>query len=299
MSDLLHRTLGEKIEVETVLAGGLWRADIDVNQLENAILNLGVNARDAMPKGGKLTIETANAYLDDSYVAQLSDPTAPGQYVLIAVSDNGAGMPEEVKSKVFEPFFTTKPVGQGTGLGLAQVYGFVQQSRGHVAIYSEEGLGTTVKLYFPRWKGREANEPVSSGSAEEALTSAHGELILVVEDDPLVRDFSVTALEEAGYEVLSAADGPAGLTVLEQHGAEIALLFTDVVLTGPLNGREVADRARTILPGLPVLFTTGYSRNAIVHHGRLDEGVELLPKPFTASALAARVRTLLDRARPT
>jgi signal transduction histidine kinase len=293
MSELLQRTLGEQIEIETVLAGGLWRATADPNELENAILNLAVNARDAMPEGGKLTVETANTALDEAYAASRQE-VKPGQYVLISVSDTGAGMPRELLGRVFEPFFTTKPVGKGTGLGLSQVYGFIRQSGGHVAIYSEPGEGTTVKLYLPRHTG-----PGDIGTAEPvqslpAPTSGSGEKILVVEDDPLVRRFTVEALSEAGYRVVEAGDGPSGLAVLEGH-ADIRLLFTDVVLTGPMNGRRLADVALKLRPDLKVVFTTGYTRNAIIHHGRLDPGVELLGKPFTARELTAKIHAALSQ----
>jgi PAS domain S-box-containing protein len=295
MSDLLRRTLGENIAVETVLAGGLWRSHADPNQLENAILNLAVNARDAMPDGGKLTIETANAHLDEAYAATRPEVT-PGQYVLIAVCDTGSGMPPEVIARALEPFFTTKPVGKGTGLGLPQVYGFAKQSGGHMAIYSEVGEGTTVKLYLPRF--RQASEATERHRTAEVvplgpLRARAGETVLVVEDEPMVRDFSVSALEEAGYRVLAAEDGPSGLALLDAH-PETTLLFTDVVLTGPMNGRKVADEAVRRRPDLKVLFTTGYTRNAIIHHGRLDEGVSLITKPFTATGLAGKVRRVLD-----
>jgi PAS domain S-box-containing protein len=296
MSDLLQRTLGETIAIETVLAGGLWRTEVDPNQLESAILNLAVNARDAMPGGGKLTIETANTHLDEAYAASTNGEAKPGQYVMVSVSDTGTGMSPDIRAKVFEPFFTTKPVGKGTGLGLAQVYGFAKQSGGHAAIYSEPGHGTTVKLYFPRVMRVE--DRVQALPAD-ALPLAHpararGELILVVEDEPMVRDFSVSALEEAGYRVLAAEDGPTGLALLERHRDEVVLMFTDVVLKGPMNGRRVADEALKIRPDLKLLFTTGYTRNAIVHHGRLDEGVELITKPFTVGALTKRISDLLS-----
>ena len=298
MSDLLRRTLGENIAVETVLAGGLWRTHADPNQLENAILNLAVNARDAMPDGGKLAIETANAHLDEDYARHYPEVTA-GQYVMIAVCDTGAGIDAHALPKVFEPFFTTKAVGKGTGLGLSQVYGFAKQSNGHAAIYSELGHGTTVKVYLPRFRQSgalsEAMQP--SGFTPHPATSlvraAAAETILVIEDEPMVRAFSVSALEEAGYRVVAAEDGPSGLALLDGN-PEVRLLFTDVVLTGPMNGRKVADEALRRRPDLKVLFTTGYTRNAIIHHGRLDEGVELLGKPFTATSLALKLRYLLS-----
>jgi signal transduction histidine kinase/CheY-like chemotaxis protein len=299
MSDLLRRTLGEDVAVETVLAGGLWRAHADPNQLESSLLNLAVNARDAMPGGGKLTIETANAHLDDSYAATREE-VRPGQYVAICVSDTGGGMSAEVIARAFEPFFTTKPVGKGTGLGLSQVYGFAKQSGGHAAIYSEAGQGTTVKLYLPRLREAEAAHPpaftVSATPPGEAR-GGEGRCVLVVEDDAMVRDFAVTALEEGGWRVLSAVDGPAALALLDAH-PEIALLFTDVVLTGPMNGRQLANAVLVKRPGLPVLFTTGYTRNAIIHHGRLDEGVNFLGKPYTAAALLEKMLALLEAEGP-
>jgi PAS domain S-box-containing protein len=290
MSDLLRRTIGEQIAVETVLAGGVWRTMVDPNQLEIAILNLAVNARDAMPQGGRLTIETANVYLDDRYASDQTEVT-PGQYVMIAISDTGAGMTREVIARAFEPFFTTKDVGHGTGLGLSQVYGFVKQSGGHVKIYSEVGEGTTVKIYLPRLHIDETE------SVEEPQVPAAGvsgsETILAVEDDDDVRAYTSDTLRELGYDVLQAANGAAALRVLDEH-PEIKLLFTDVGLPGGMNGRRLAEAARERRPDLKVLFTTGYARNAIVHEGRLDPGVELIPKPFTQVSLAAKLRDLLD-----
>jgi len=256
MSDLLRRTLGEDIAIETVLAGGLWRTHADPNQLENVILNLAVNARDAMPDGGKLTIETANAHLDEAYAASRPE-VMPGQYVLIAVCDTGSGMPPEVMARAFEPFFTTKSVGKGTGLGLSQVYGFAKQSSGHAAIYSELGHGTTVKLYLPRFRpaGEDRAADREVGVRHPALSkppaARPGETILIVEDEAMVREFSVSALEDADYRVLSAEDGPSGLALLDAH-PEVVLLFTDMVLTGPMNGRKVADEALRRRPDLKV-----------------------------------------------
>ena len=288
-TELLHRTLGETIELEGVLAPRLWPVEVDQNQLETAILNLAVNARDAMPDGGKLTIETGNSLLDESYTATDSEVT-PGQYAVLAISDNGQGMSKEVLNRVFEPFFTTKEVGKGTGLGLSMIYGFVKQSGGHVTLYSEEGEGTTVKLYFPRYRGGlEAAETSVDLRAPEGLKE---EVVLVVEDNEDVRSYSVMILSELGYAVLEAADADAALAILERPG-RIDLLFTDVVLPGR-NGRVLADQARAARPDLRVLFTTGYSRNAIVHQGRLDAGVQLVTKPFTFEQLAARVRDVLD-----
>jgi len=292
ISDLLRRTLGEGIAIETILAGGIWRTLVDPNELENAILNLALNARDAMPGGGKLTIETANAFLDEDY-ARAHEDVAAGQHVLIAVSDTGVGMSKDVADKAFEPFFTTKEVGQGTGLGLSQVYGFVKQSGGHVKIYTEPGEGTTVKIYLPRLISPEVAR--DAASEPEALEPrAHGEMILVVEDDEEVRAYSAGVLQAAGYRVLTAADGATALRLVEGE-PDLRLMFTDVGLPGGLNGRQVADAARRIRPSLKILFTTGYARNAIVHQGRLDPGVELLGKPFSSPTLAAKVRQMLAR----
>ncbi len=290
MSELLRRTLGEQIAIETVLAGGLWRVVVDPNQLEVSILNLAVNARDAMPNGGKLTIETANAMLDESYAA-LQSEVVPGQYVVISITDSGFGMSREVQARAFEPFYTTKDIGHGTGLGLSQVYGFVKQSGGHVKLYSEEGQGTTVKLYLPRQLADDevAAEPAV---ADHAPRSQNSETILVVEDDHDVRAHSTGILRELGYTVLEAHIAAAGLQLLERH-PEVRLLFTDVGLPGGMNGRQLADAARKMRPDLRVLFTTGYARNAIVHDGRLDPGVALITKPFTYAALAAKLGDML------
>jgi PAS domain S-box-containing protein len=289
LSDLLHRTLGEIVSVEIVVAAGLWRVEVDPAELESAILNLALNARDAMPQGGKLTIETANAEIDDAYSSAHAE-VASGQYVSIAVSDTGMGMDEKTVAQAFEPFFTTKPVGKGTGLGLSQVYGFVKQSGGHVKIYSEIGQGTTVKIYLPRFFATAEEQPQSeAGPVPEAAS----ETILVVEDDPDVRAFSVQSLRELGYHVLEAVDGHAALRLLEAP-RRIDLLFTDVVLPGGLTGAQVAARARAGRPDLKVLFTTGYARNAITHHGRLDRGVHLLTKPFAVQDLAKKLRDVLD-----
>jgi signal transduction histidine kinase/CheY-like chemotaxis protein len=289
-TELLHRTLGETIDLEAVLASRLWPIEIDQSQLETAIINLAVNARDAMLSGGKLTIETSNAMLDESY-ARTDAEVVPGQYVMISVSDNGAGMSKETLARVFEPFFTTKDIGKGTGLGLSMVYGFVKQSGGHVTIYSEEGQGTTVKLYFPRYLGElVAQKTVSDVGAPRGSKE---ETILVVEDNIDVRTNTVMILSELGYDVIDVGDAEAAMAIVESQ-TRIDLLFTDVVLPGK-TGRILADEALKVRPGLRVLFTTGYSRNAIVHQGRLDLGVELLPKPFTFEQLAGRVRDLLDR----
>jgi PAS domain S-box-containing protein len=289
MSDLVRRTIGENIAVETVLAGGLWRVEIDAHQMESALLNLAVNARDAMPAGGKLTIETANSHLDDSYAGGYPELT-PGQYVVVCVTDTGTGMTPEVIARAFEPFYTTKPIGQGTGLGLSQVYGFVKQSGGHVKLYSEVGQGTTVKIYLPRLLGsveeeQESNFPVIP-------TGGVHEVVLVVEDDDDVRMFTTESLKDLGFTVLEASDGPSALKMLEQH-PEVQLLFTDVGLPG-INGAQLVAEARLRRPDVKVLFTTGYARNAIVHQGRLDSGIELITKPFTRAQLASRIRDVLD-----
>ncbi len=290
MSDLLRRTLGEDIAIETVLAGGLWQTRVDANQLENVLLNLAVNARDAMPNGGKLTIETANAHLDDAYAGAHAEVT-PGQYVMLAVSDTGTGMTPDVVEKAFEPFFTTKPLGQGTGLGLSMVYGFIKQSGGHVAIYSEPGLGSTVKVYLPRFMRVEPM--LTKAGGEAARPRGAGETILVVEDDEDVRRSSVEALREIGYQVLEAGDAMDGVRLIVDRGG-IDLLFTDVGLPGGVNGRALADAARSARPGLRVLFTTGYTRNAILHNGVLDQGVHFIAKPFNLTELAAKIREVLD-----
>jgi signal transduction histidine kinase len=290
MTELLTRTLGETVAIETVLAAGLWRVHADANQLESALLNLAVNARDAMPAGGKLTVETANVFFDEAYAGQHHD-VIPGQYVMIAVSDTGTGMSKEVAGRAFDPFFTTKEIGKGTGLGLSQVFGFVKQSGGHVKIYSEPGEGTTIKLYLPRLVG-DAGEFVEAVVAVPASES--GEVILVVEDDADVRANTVEMLRELGYVTIEAANGQMALAALDANPA-VRLLFTDVGLPGGMNGRQVADAARQRKPGLLILFTTGYARNAIVHHGRLDPGVEMLAKPFTYAALATKVRDVLAK----
>jgi signal transduction histidine kinase/ActR/RegA family two-component response regulator len=292
MSDLLRRTLGETIAVETVLAGGLWQTRVDANQVENVLLNLAVNARDAMPNGGKLTIETANAHCDDAYAAAHSDVSA-GQYVMLAVGDTGTGMTPEVIDKVFEPFFTTKPLGQGTGLGLSMVYGFVKQSGGHVTIDSEPGQGSTVKIYLPRFVHEEARTEAPAPIVPATRQPGSRETILVVEDDEEVRRSSVEALREMEYEVLEAGDAMDGVRLIVDRGG-IDLLFTDVGLPGGVNGRALADAARSAQPGLKVLFTTGYTRNAILHDGLLDHGVHFIAKPFSLDALAAKIREVLD-----
>ncbi|WP_294052705.1 CHASE3 domain-containing protein [Sphingomonas sp.] len=289
MSELLRRTIGETIRFETVLAGGLWPAFIDAGQLENALVNLCVNARDAMPEGGRLTIETANTYLDDAYSANHAEVT-PGQYVMVSVTDTGTGMSAEVIERAFDPFFSTKEVGKGTGLGLSQVYGFVKQSGGHVKVYSELGVGTTVKLYIPRHFGEEDRRTVPAPEAE--LPRGRGEIVLVVEDEEQVRIMSVDALRELGYVVIHASGPVQALAMLGEHPG-IDLLFTDIVMPD-MTGRTLAERMREQLPRLPVLYTTGYTRNAIVHNGMLDHDVDFLAKPFSIAQLAAKVRQVLD-----
>ena len=298
MSDLLGRTIGETVTIETVLAGGLWKAAIDPNQLENTILNLVVNARDAMPDGGRLTIETANCHLDEHYIGQTGAEIGPGQYVMVAVSDSGSGMSREVMNRAFEPFFTTKPPGVGTGLGLSQAYGFAKQSGGHIRIYSEIGEGTTIKLYFPRLTGQSDIPAWSAREPAPQVANLDGsETVLVVEDDVQVNRLAVEALEQRGYRVLSAPDGPAALRLID-GAPHIDFLLTDVVLPAGMNGRELSEEVRRRRPGIKVLYVTGYTRNAIIHHGRLDPDIDLLTKPFTAEALTRKIRSILDAGTP-
>jgi len=295
MDPLLRRTLGTGIEIETVLAGGLWSAVADQAQLESALVNLCLNARDAMPQGGALTIETANVRLDESYALQESE-VRPGAYVMLAVTDTGTGMAPDVMLRAFEPFFSTKGTaaksmaGGGTGLGLSMVYGFMKQSGGHVKIYSEPGLGTTVKLYLPRADAAPLNEPLQR---EEARTVPGSETILLVEDDPLVRAFAEQALKGFGYNLVVYGD-PRVLRDELDRLPQIDLLFTDVVLPGQINGRQVADMVRGRFPDVRVLYTTGYTQNAVVHQGRLDADVDLLQKPYRSGELNRRIRQALD-----
>jgi signal transduction histidine kinase len=291
MSELLRRTLGETVQLETVLAGGLWRVYADASQIENSILNLAVNARDAMPDGGKITIETANCDLDERYAAQNTGAKA-GQYVMIAVSDTGSGMSPQVMQRAFEPFFTTKGVGKGTGLGLSQVYGFIKQSDGHIKIYSEPAQGTTVKLYLPRYFVQGEEVPVRRATSPEAAQNGNRELVLVVEDEERVRALSADSLREIGYEVIVAEGGKVALEKLRQN-PDVALLFTDIVMP-EMTGRVLADEATKLRPGIKVLYTTGFTRNAVVHNGILDPGVNFIAKPFTLEQLAAKVRSVLD-----
>lgn len=287
MDDLLRRSLGEAIEIETVIAGGLWNCLVDPTNVENALLNLAINARDAMDGTGKLTIEVGNAFLDDDY-ARAHDEVAPGQYVVLSVTDTGSGIPAEILDQVFEPFYSTKEEGKGTGLGLSMVHGFVRQSGGHIKLYSEVGHGTTVKMYLPRAAQKEDREvTVQSGPIVGGT-----ETILVVEDDDEVRETVVETLTDLGYKVLKAPNADAALNVIEA-GIAIDLLFTDVVMPGTLKSPELAKKARERQPDLAVLYTSGYTENSIVHGGRLDPGVELLSKPYTREALARKLRHVL------
>jgi PAS domain S-box-containing protein len=289
MTELLARALGEQIQVETVMAAGLWRINADPSQLENAILNLAVNGRDAMPQGGKLTVETANTFIAEDYAREHS--MSVGQYVMIAVTDTGAGMTKDTLAKAFDPFFTTKEVGKGSGLGLSQVFGFVRQSGGHVRIYSELGHGTNVKIYLPRHYGTGETKNLAPLGNEPAR-GRRDELVLVVEDDERVRTFSTEALRELGYTVAEAANGPAALALLDA-GLKPTLLFTDVVMP-QMSGRELAEIAASKVANLKVLYTTGYTRNAVVHNGILDPGTHLLQKPFSLDQLAEKIRHVLD-----
>ena len=288
ISDLLTRTLGENIKLETISGAGLWKVEADASEMESTLLNLALNARDAMPEGGKLTIETSNAYLDDEFCRQQEELT-PGQYILIAISDSGSGMSAETIDRAFEPFFTTKEAGKGTGLGLSQVYGFMKQSNGHVKIYSEPGEGTTIKLYLPR---REGDEAAVSGDDQAGSDRGREETILIVEDDDGVRQYASEILRDLNYQVIEAKDSASALRLLEAN-KKFDLLLTDVVLPGK-NGRELATEIDRRRPGTKILFMTGYSRNAIVHHGRLDPGTELIQKPLIERDLARKIRQVLD-----
>lgn len=290
MEDMLRRTVSEDIEITLQLQPDLWPALADKSQLESALLNLVVNARDAMPEGGKLTIETANVHLDESY-AETNAEVSPGDYTLLAVSDTGTGMAQEIAERAVEPFFTTKSTGKGTGLGLSMVYGFAKQSRGHLKIYSEVGLGTTVRLYLPRANAAEAALP--EGTTPVGSTPGSGETVLLVEDDAAVRALVARQLTDLGYRVIEAADGAAAQNILESE-VEIDLLFTDVVMPGGVTGRKLAEQAKARRPGLRILFTSGYTENSILHHGRLDAGVQLLSKPYKKHDLARKLREVLD-----
>jgi two-component system NtrC family sensor kinase len=289
VSELLARSLGERVQIETVGSAGLWQIEADVSELEAAIINLAINARDAMPDGGKITIETSNVFLDDVYCANY-DGVDSGQYVLISVSDEGAGMAPEVIEKAFDPFFTTKDPGLGTGLGLSQVYGFARQSAGHVKIYSEVGVGTSVKLYLPRSFNEEAD---GIAPAKKASIRGKGECILVVEDDEGVRNYLVELLIDLNYSVKAAPSGDTAVPMIEDSEQKIDLLLTDVVMPG-MNGRQLAEIAAAKRPSMKVLYMTGYSRNAIVHQGRLDPGVSLIQKPISEEVLAGRISALLS-----
>ncbi|MFH5924818.1 PAS domain-containing hybrid sensor histidine kinase/response regulator [Roseomonas xinghualingensis] len=291
MEELLRRTIGESIQLEIVTAGGLWQTLCDPHQLESALLNLSINARDAMPDGGRLTIETCNAHLDNAYAARVRE-VRPGQYVCISVSDTGTGMSPETVEKAFEPFFTTKAIGQGTGLGLSMVYGFARQSEGYAKIYSELGRGTTVKLYLPRYYGEGVEAEEAIPAADAPRPSGNGEVVLVVEDETVVRDLVVEVLSDLGCRAIEATDGPSGLRILES-GQRIDLLVTDIGLPG-MNGRQLADVARQHRPGLKVLFMTGYAENAAINGGFLDPGMELITKPFAIEALAQRIRAMTE-----
>ncbi len=291
LEELVHRAVGPAIEIETVLAIGLWPIHCDPHQLENAILNLCINARDAMPDGGRLTVETANAWIDDR--AARERDMAPGQYVAICVSDTGVGMPPDVVERAFDPFFTTKPTGQGTGLGLSMIYGFAKQSGGQVRIYSELGQGTTVKLYLPRHRGSVTDEPAPVEVSKKPVQGA-GETVLIVDDEPSVRMLVTETLADLGYSAIEAADASSGLKVLESD-ARIDLLVTDVGLPGGMNGRQMADAARRTRPGLKVLFITGYAENAAVGNGELEPGMEIITKPFAVGVLSEKIREMIDQ----
>jgi PAS domain S-box-containing protein len=289
-AEFLQRALGELVGVEVVGAAGLWQIEVDANQLETALVNVAINSRDAMPNGGKLTLEAANTYLDAAY-CQKNPELSPGQFVVICITDTGEGMDRDVLSHAFEPFFTTKEVGHGTGLGLSQVYGFVKQSGGHIKIYSEVSQGTTVKLYFPRFAGEISDEEIET--PEILAQGEQGETILLVEDDKDVRTYLSDALRGLHYRVLAAANAAVALKVLAEDQLRVDILLTDIVMPG-MNGRELGEKAIQMRPRLKVLYMTGYSRNAVVHHGRLDQGVDLLQKPISTQVLAARLRDALD-----
>ena len=289
MEEILRRTVGPSIFIEVVGAGGLWPTLVDAGQLDNALLNLCINARDAMPDGGRLTIETANKWLDERSAAERDLP--PGQYVTLCVTDTGTGMTPEVIARAFDPFFTTKPIGSGTGLGLSMIYGFVRQSGGQVRIYSEIGQGTTMCLYLPRFAG-EAEDEASELAVSAPDEAKDGETVLIVDDEPTVRMLVAEILEDAGYIAIEAGDGAAALKVLERE-ARIDLLVTDVGLPGGMNGRQVADAARVLRPDLKVLFITGYAENAAVGNGHLERGMEVVTKPFSMDTLASKIRDMI------
>ena len=294
---MLSRVVGEQIQIETHLANDLGNSFIDTSQLENAILNLVLNARDAMPNGGRIIIETQSATLNEAYSAQFDDLTA-GKYVVLSICDTGTGMTEEVKNKAFEPFFSTKEPARGSGLGLAMVQGFIQQSRGHVRIYSELGRGTTVKMYLPEVSRGELDATSATAKdmklEDDVLRARPGEVVLMVEDDEAVANSSRAILEELGFQVVAAASAPDALQTL-RSGNRVDLLFTDMVLPGDINGAQLATQAHSIRPNLPVLFTTGYARNAVIHHSCLDPEVRLLTKPYSPHDLAVAVHASLER----
>ena len=291
MEELIRRSVGPNIDVEAIGAGGLWMTLVDASQLENALLNLCINARDAMaPHGGRLTIETANKWLDERAARERELP--PGQYISLSVTDTGTGMEPSIIARAFDPFFTTKPLGQGTGLGLSMIYGFVRQSGGQIRIYSEVGTGTTMCLYLPRYTG--ANEEPAEAAAHEGTDRGYGETVLVIDDEPTVRALIVEVLEENGYRTRQAEDGANGLRIIDSD-ARIDLLITDVGLPGGVNGRQVADAARVARPDLKVLFITGYAENAVIGHGHLQAGMEVITKPFAVAELGRKVRALIDR----
>ena len=289
METLLRRTLPENVDIEVICSGGLWKTEADPSQIEAALLNLALNARDAMPNGGSLTMETANASLDEDYVATELDVEA-GQYVMIVVTDTGHGIPPDVVGQIFEPFFTTKELGLGSGLGLSMIYGFIKQSGGHIRVYSEQGEGTTFRLYLPRSQAKDAQIHVGHVIQK---TVGGNDIILVVEEGALARGYFTIQLKGLGYCIFEAANGSEALVLLEQN-PRISLLFTDVVMPGGMGGRELADAARTLRPDLKVLFTSGYTETSIVHNGRLDSGIDLLSKPYRRDQLAAKVRKVLD-----
>jgi PAS domain S-box-containing protein len=289
MEDLIRRTVGPSITVEVVGAGGLWPAKVDAAQLESALLNLAINARDAMPDGGRLTIETANKWLDDRWAKARDLP--PGQYLSLCVTDTGTGIPKDVVDRIFDPFFTTKPIGQGTGLGLSMIHGFVRQSGGQVRVYTEPGQGTTMCLYLPRYVG-ELAEDIPAPDAHSPESGA-GQTVLVIDDEPTVRMLIVELLDQAGYRVIEAEDGPSGLKVLHSP-TKIDLLITDVGLPGGMNGRQVADAARVTRPDLKILFVTGFAENAAVGNGHLDHGMAVVTKPFVMADLSKRIAEMLE-----
>ena len=290
MEDLICRTIGPAIQFETVNAAGLWPSLIDPSQLENAILNLCINARDAMPDGGKIMIETANRWMDRHAAAERH--LEPGQYISLCVSDTGSGMSPEVSAKAFEPFFTTKPIGMGSGLGLSMIYGFAQQSGGTVSIYSELGKGSTVCIYLPRHLGPAQPDEMLSVELDHQSRAEQGETVLVVDDEPSIRMLVSEVLSDMGYRAIEAGNGEEGLRIVNSD-ARIDLLITDIGLPGGMSGREVADSARVIRPGLKVLFITGYAENAVLNHGHLEPGMEMMTKPFAINALASRIKELI------